>query len=109
MTKKVPGGLRELETAHLKCRSLQHAWDPKGLQVIYWDRKQARSLRLECLRCAGERIDIMLWSTGELVSRVYHHPKNYLIEDVPSWGGRREFNNNVRRELYGRLSKKGKK
>lgn len=111
MAGKVPKGFKELKTNHLTCRSLLHAWDPKQTtRVTVEGGAQAWEIYLVCSRCKTPATDLIYVSDGTRVKpRQYQHVEGYLIADVPSWGGRKEFNGNVRRELYGRLSQGGKK
>jgi hypothetical protein len=106
---KVPKGFKDLKTEHLKCRSLSHAWDPKMTMKVVMDGLHVWQVHLVCRRCKTPATDFIYVSDGtRMKPREYHHVEGYLIEDVPSWGGRKEFNGNVRRELYGRLSQGGK-
>lgn len=109
MAKRVPKGFKDLETKHLQCRSLTHGWDPKQTTRVIVDGVQAWEVYLVCRVCKTPATDTVRVSDGtRLKPRQYHHVEGYLITDVPSWGGRKEFNGNVRRELYGRLSQGGK-
>ena len=95
---------KEMKGDHLKCRSLQHAWDTRQAVLVRYDGRECVELTLRCMRrgCRTERVDTATRS-GEVLNRRYYHPDMYLIEDLKSWGGRAEFNQNVRRELYHRL------
>lgn len=98
-------GFKDLQTDHLKCRSLLHAWDPIETNLIRVGNRRAFEVELECLRCGGGRTDQIAMSGGELIKRVYHYPDNYIVEELKSWGGRGELLRNARVELYSRLEK----
>ena len=101
---------REMKTPHLKCRALAHPFDPKQTFQIRMDGRAVWEVHLVCLRCKVPATDYIFVSDGTRVKpRVYdRYPDGYLIEEVDQWGGRKEFNGNVRRELYSRMAKGGK-
>jgi len=101
---RVPKGFRELATDHLECRSWSHAWQHVSTHVRRDEAGRAFDVTLECLRCHTTRHDVIDAGTGSLDARAYSHAEGYLIDDVPSWGGRATFNANARRELYRRLT-----
>jgi len=104
VTRRVPTAFRELTTDHLECRSWSHAWSHVSTHVRRDDIGRAFDVTLECLRCHTLRHDVIDAGSGELDGRAYTHADGYLIDDVPSWGGRATFNANARRELYRRLT-----
>lgn len=106
---KRPKAFKDLKTDHLKCRALAHHWDPIQTTLITHDRRRAWEVSLVCLVCKSPATDIVYMTDGMRAKpRAYHHAEGYLIDNVPDWGGRKEFNANVRRELYTRLEKGGK-
>lgn len=105
-----PQSLKKLQTQHLKCRSWMHAWEHELTTLERIGQAQLLILTLRCTRCGTKRTDEIRRSNGQLEARAYtERPKNYLIDDVKSWGGRVEFNNNVRLELVNRTMKGGKR
>lgn len=96
--------LAQLETEHLECRSWAHAWDYDVSYVERVGRMSVLELHLTCTRCKGGRVDRFNRSTGRLISRHYVYPKDYVVEKLERWGGRRRFNNNVRVELFRRFT-----
>lgn len=100
---KTAKSFREMSTRHLECRHLNHAW--KHQMTFMREQRTIAEVHLQCTRCKATRIDNYIRSSGELEGRAYQHPDTYLIKDVKSWGGRKEFNSNVRRELIGRYVK----
>lgn len=101
-----PEGFTDLDTAHLLCRTLGHAWDPVGAPThVSLDRRKGWEVEFSCLRSGCKRTDV--WSTNgvDLLSRSYELPGGYLITDPQSWGGRQTFNANARRTVYDRLSR----
>lgn len=110
MTKRnKPSGFKDLDTEHLKCRSLGHAWEPELSVLTTVDRRQAFEVTLGCVRCGTERRDYIYTTDGERAKRGYTYVPGYLVDDIKSWGGRWEFMRNARVELYGRyLDKKVK-
>jgi hypothetical protein len=102
-TKRVPKAFRELDTKVLECRAWAHAWTHETTHLLRDAEGRIFEVSLRCLRCGTKRLDVIDAGTGLIDGRSYRHPEGYLIDDVPSWGGRATFNGNVRRELYGRL------
>ena len=78
------------ETDFYECRHLGHSWDdipvtqrpPWG--VYMWFR---------CVRCTGERHDIINQFTGDLMSRKYYYPLGYKLtrDERPSIEELRQF------------------
>lgn len=101
---RVPKGFREIRTDFLSCRAWSHAWQHRSTRVRRDSIGRVFDVTLECLRCGTVRTDTIDAGSGQLDGRGYRHAEGYLIDDVPSWGGRKEFNGNVRRELYRRLA-----
>lgn len=102
--REAPRKLADLETNHLACRSLGHAWD---IEVCYRGREGASTVytvHLRCSRCATTRRDRVVRHEG-LDGRTYTHADGYLISNLDKWGGRTIFNSNVRETLYSRLAK----
>jgi hypothetical protein len=100
MARRIPDGFRDISTTHLECRSWLHAWDFRETEI---KRGGYLILKLICTRCKTYRYDTIVRYTGEVVRRQYVYPEGYTIDNIPSWGGRKEFNWNVRRTLIERL------
>lgn len=99
--------LRDLKTNHLKCRSFMHPWDIEYTTIIRVDRKRTYESHLRCPRCKGTKVIYVAVATGErnVKAPKYDYPKDYVVEDLKSWGGRSELNANVIRELMLRSMK----
>lgn len=97
---------QQLTTKHLECRNLNHSWIHKDTEVI--SRYGWLRLWFRCSRCLTERIDTRIRKTGELESRRYIYANSYLVEELKSWGGRKQFNRNVSIELMERYVKQKK-
>lgn len=85
-----------------------HPWEvvagqPTIVEMI--DNRKAWTLLLACERCGAEKKISYSPGTGEIIGRHgIHYPNEYLVIDLPAWGGRRQLNNNVRQELIGRYA-----
>ena len=62
-------------------------------------------VKLVCLRCETYRYDQVMRFSGEVIRRQYVYPGGYMVDNLATWGGRKEFNWNVRRELIKRWMK----
>ena len=106
-------GFKRLETKHLECRNLNHAWSHQRTELFTYMSSSARTaaelveLTFHCPSCKGERRDVRVRRTGALESRAYSYPDKYLVKDLKSWGGRAKFNASVTVELIDRYLKKG--
>lgn len=92
----------ELADTTLECRTWTHPFR----HVVTYSEKRGRSpvltFFLKCPNCKAERWDTHRISDGERIGRRYIHPDGYLIKGVEDWGGRKVFNQNVRKELVNR-------
>lgn len=91
-----------MATDHITCRSINHSWIHQASFVMP---ESFVELHFLCTRCKCTRKDV--WSrAGEVESRSYSHPRDYLVENLKKgWGGRAVFNQNVRAELITRVAK----
>jgi hypothetical protein len=98
---------KEMPTAHLKCRSLGHAWDVVLVTVERPEGVRCYRVLLECMRCTTERDDLVpAGSDGEMpfmFSRGYHYADGYMVEDLQGWGGASLLKRNARNVLFLRL------
>jgi hypothetical protein len=101
--RKIAQGFKEISTTHLECRSLMHAWNFIETHVMKGGILQ---IKLQCMRCTTYRYDQVERFSGEVIRRQYVYPSGYNVDDLPNWGGRKEFNWNVRRELIRRWTQK---
>lgn len=98
---------KALNTDHLKCRAWRHSWDLDYVALETIKRRQAYEAHLFCMRCGTTKTLHIARTSGEpLKTHRYGYATNYLIEDVKSWGGRREFNRNVLLEILDRATQK---
>lgn len=69
--------IHDLPTPHLKCRVFGHSWDEYTPAT---KRKPPFGWRLSsiCVSCGTERHDI-IGATGDVVSREYVYPNDYLL------------------------------
>lgn len=94
--------LSDLDTVHLKCRVLLHAWDPEVTYLVTVGRKKLYELHLKCIRCNATRVDLL--DKGWLERRGYRRPMGYDVVGLKDFGGRKVFNANVRHELVTRMN-----
>lgn len=96
----------DVQTVHLKCRALGHAWDPVATFVERVDRVEVLRVVLACMRCKSERHDLLRRRDGTReAGPKYGYANGYVLKSRAAWGTRTVFNAEVRRELYSRLVK----
>jgi hypothetical protein len=98
---------KEMSTAHLKCRSLGHAWDVVMVTVRRTEEGSAYAVALECMRCDTQRDDLVPRGIdGEapfMFRRGYRYADGYMVEDLEGWGGASLLKRNARDVLLRRL------
>ena len=101
---------KEMSTAHLKCRSLGHAWDVHLVTVERPEGVRCYRVALECMRCKTERSDLVPAGTNGdmpfMFTRGYRYADGYMVEDLKGWGGASLLKRNARGELFNRLKEK---
>jgi hypothetical protein len=103
MGRKAPQSLRSMQTKHLTCRNFAHPWEPKRTSSETVDRRRAWVIYLRCTRCTATCKEIYFPTSGDRKRSGITYPEGYTVENLKQWGGRKILNDNVRRELFGRL------
>ena len=69
--------VQAMDTAHVDCRDLTHAWEP------YTAAKEGGGYKriVRCPRCGTRRIDL-LTRAGGVRRRRYVYPENYLVKGI---------------------------
>jgi len=106
---------KDFKTNHLRCRALNHSWEPIETILIRVEGRPVYQTILECTVCSTKddptyKTDSIFVSGGKRVKAPpYHYTDKYLVEDVKSWGGAALLKRNSRVELYSRYVRKEKK
>lgn len=75
--------LTDLPDQFVECRDMRHAWKvQQGFHEVKGRGKRSRYVArtLKCIRCGGERTDVLNVSTFDRVSTQYHYPEGYQIK-----------------------------
>lgn len=86
----------QMQTAHVICRDLTHAWEPYTVEAQRGGFKRV----IRCPRCDTRRTDI-LDRRGKILRRSYAYPDHYLVNGVGRLIG--DTKNTMRLEALKRL------